>query len=81
MIFSSSSPLFTWESIVVSPPYLMGSAVISSNDIYLPGHCEVNKVAHCDGEVDLVGKPDKLTGKGKHNTHLLKQVVDEGDFG
>ena len=47
------------------------------NDIFLPGHCEVNEVTHCDGEVDLVGKPDKLTGKGKHNAHLKGKACED----
>ena len=32
-------------------------------------------MAHCDGKVDLVSKPDKLTGKGKHNAHLLSKMI------
>ena len=32
-------------------------------------------MAHCDGKIDLVSKPDKLTGKGKHNAHLREKLV------
>ena len=32
-------------------------------------------MAHCDGKIDLVSKPDKLTGKGKHNAHLSQMIV------
>ena len=32
-------------------------------------------MAHCDGKIDLVSQPDKLTGKGKHNAHLSQMIV------
>ena len=32
-------------------------------------------MAHCDGKIDLVSQPDKLTGKGKHNAHLREKLV------